>query len=110
MGKIYFVTCLQVKVIGPDSKPVASEPVNLFVNESHNITLTTDKTGTAPFSLDTSLWTGSVNLRVGYNHFVVICGRSVQFKGFYKQRVGNHHFAIKKWFRRSSYNFIFMYE
>ncbi|XP_039985815.1 alpha-2-macroglobulin-like protein 1 isoform X2 [Xiphias gladius] len=53
----------KVKVIGPDNKPVTNEPVYLFVNDSHNITLTTDKKGMASFSLGTSLWNDSVNLR-----------------------------------------------
>lgn len=73
----YFLTCLQVKVIGPDNKPVTNEPVYLFVNDSHNITLTTDKKGMASFSLGTSLWNDSVNLRVGYSVIVAIFVNSV---------------------------------
>ncbi|XP_018548785.1 alpha-2-macroglobulin isoform X1 [Lates calcarifer] len=54
----------KVKVVGPDNKPVVNEPVYLFENDSQNVTLTTDKDGMASFSLDTSLWKDTVNLRV----------------------------------------------
>ncbi|XP_075996556.1 alpha-2-macroglobulin-P isoform X2 [Genypterus blacodes] len=56
----------KVKVTGPDSKPVASEPVYLFVSASEvtqNVTLTTDSRGLSSFSLNTSLWKDSVSLR-----------------------------------------------
>lgn len=53
-------------MVGPDNKPVVNEPVYLFENDSQNVTLTTDKDGMASFSLDTSLWKDTVNLRVGY--------------------------------------------
>lgn len=57
--------CLQVKMTGPDNKPVADESVYLVATSSQNITLTTDKKGMALFSLDTSLWEDTVNLQVG---------------------------------------------
>ncbi|XP_034024094.1 alpha-2-macroglobulin isoform X2 [Thalassophryne amazonica] len=53
----------KVKMIGPDLKPVVSEPVYLFAYELQNITLMTDKNGMASFSLDTSLWKNSVSLK-----------------------------------------------
>ncbi|XP_070827272.1 alpha-2-macroglobulin-like protein 1 isoform X3 [Chaetodon trifascialis] len=53
----------KVKVLGPDNKPVAGEPVYLFASSSQNITLTTDMKGMASFSLDTILWTNVVTLR-----------------------------------------------
>ncbi|KAM4627145.1 alpha-2-macroglobulin isoform 2-T2 [Polymixia lowei] len=56
----------KVKVIGPDSKPVASEPVYLQALGSgvtENITLTTNNKGMASFSLDTSLWKDGVSLQ-----------------------------------------------
>ncbi|XP_023284214.1 alpha-2-macroglobulin-like isoform X1 [Seriola lalandi dorsalis] len=53
----------KVKVVGPDNKPVVNEPVYLFAGESQNATLTTNSFGMASFSLDTSLWKDSVNLK-----------------------------------------------
>ncbi|XP_070685213.1 alpha-2-macroglobulin [Pempheris klunzingeri] len=53
----------KVKVIGPDNKPVANEAVYLFAGDSQNLTLTTDMKGVASFSLDTTLWKDSVNLK-----------------------------------------------
>ncbi|XP_022625967.1 alpha-2-macroglobulin-P-like, partial [Seriola dumerili] len=53
----------KVKVVGPDNKPVANEPVYLLAGESQNATLTTNSIGMASFSLDTSLWKDSVNLK-----------------------------------------------
>ena len=61
-----FLSCLQVKLTGPDNKPVANEPVHLLATPPQNVTLTTDKKGMASFSLDTSLWVDTVNLQVGY--------------------------------------------
>ncbi|KAG7240569.1 hypothetical protein INR49_026743 [Caranx melampygus] len=52
-----------VKVVGLGNKPVADEPVYLFVGDVHNATLKTDKSGMASFSLDTSLWKSSELLR-----------------------------------------------
>ncbi|XP_030599943.1 alpha-2-macroglobulin isoform X2 [Archocentrus centrarchus] len=52
----------KVKVVGPDSKPVANEPVYLFVGGSLKLTLSTDMKGVALFSLDTSLWKDTVHL------------------------------------------------
>lgn len=59
--------CLQVKVVGPDSKPVSNEAVYLFAFDSQNLTLTTDTKGMASFSLDTTLWTDTVTLKVGHS-------------------------------------------
>ncbi|XP_045929763.1 alpha-2-macroglobulin isoform X2 [Micropterus dolomieu] len=53
----------KVKMVGPDSKPVASEAVYLFVGDTQNVTLTTDMNGMASFSLDTTLWKDTVNLK-----------------------------------------------
>ncbi|XP_056139910.1 alpha-2-macroglobulin-P isoform X2 [Lampris incognitus] len=56
----------KVKLTGPDSRPVANEAVYLSASSdggSVNLTLTTDKKGTASFSLDTSLWRDSVFLQ-----------------------------------------------
>ncbi|KAG7222449.1 hypothetical protein INR49_016253 [Caranx melampygus] len=53
----------KVKVVGLGNKPVADEPVYLFVGDVHNATLKTDKSGMASFSLDTSLWKSSELLR-----------------------------------------------
>uniref|UniRef100_A0A7N8WRB9 Alpha-2-macroglobulin-like n=1 Tax=Mastacembelus armatus TaxID=205130 RepID=A0A7N8WRB9_9TELE len=64
--------CLQVKVIGPDNNPVASELVHLLAGEAQNIMLTTDGKGMALFSLDTSSWQGTVTLEVGYSSSVDI--------------------------------------
>lgn len=55
----------QVRMVGPDSKPVADEPVYVFAGDSQNLTLTTDAKGTATFSLDTALWRDTVVLKVG---------------------------------------------
>ena len=62
---LYFLTCLQVKVVGPDSKPVANEVGYLFARDSQELTLTTDTKGMASFSFDTTNWTDTVNLKVG---------------------------------------------
>lgn len=64
-----FVSCWQVKVVGPDSKPVANEAVYLFARDSQNVTLTTDMRGMASFSLDTTLWKDTVSLKVGHFFF-----------------------------------------
>ncbi|XP_042342251.1 alpha-2-macroglobulin-like protein 1 isoform X2 [Plectropomus leopardus] len=53
----------KVKVIGPDNNAVPNEAVYLFAGDSQNLTLTTDTQGMASFSLDTTDWTGSVNLK-----------------------------------------------
>ncbi|XP_053176559.1 alpha-2-macroglobulin isoform X2 [Scomber japonicus] len=53
----------KVKVIGPDNKPVANEPVYLFIGDAESSTLTTDMKGMASFSLDTSLWNSGVSLK-----------------------------------------------
>ncbi|XP_029965228.1 alpha-2-macroglobulin isoform X1 [Salarias fasciatus] len=52
----------KVKVVGPDNKPVAQEPVYMQVGEK-KLTLITDSKGLAPFSLDTAAWKNSVALR-----------------------------------------------
>ncbi|CAL9684247.1 unnamed protein product [Knipowitschia caucasica] len=53
----------KVKVVGPDSKPVANEKVYLTASKSpENHTLITDNKGMASFSLDTSLWKDSVTV------------------------------------------------
>ncbi|XP_020782533.2 alpha-2-macroglobulin isoform X2 [Boleophthalmus pectinirostris] len=53
----------KVKVVGPDSKPVANEKVYVTIGKySENVTLTTDQKGMASFSLDTSLWKDSVTV------------------------------------------------
>lgn len=57
--------CLQVKLFGPDNKPVANEQVVLFVGNLQNQVLMTDMKGEASFSLDTALWIDTVNLKVG---------------------------------------------
>ncbi|XP_061683472.1 alpha-2-macroglobulin-like protein 1 isoform X2 [Syngnathoides biaculeatus] len=54
----------KVKMTGPDSEPVANEPVYLFGPKSVNLTLTTNTKGVAWFSLDTSNWRDHVNLEV----------------------------------------------
>uniref|UniRef100_A0A669FA74 Alpha-2-macroglobulin n=1 Tax=Oreochromis niloticus TaxID=8128 RepID=A0A669FA74_ORENI len=53
----------KIKVVGPDNKPVANEPVYLFVGSSLKLALTTDVNGVALFSLGTSLWKDSVHLK-----------------------------------------------
>lgn len=60
------LSCSQIKVVGPDNKPVANEAVYLFVGSSLKLELTTDVKGVALFSLSTSLWKDSVHLKVGY--------------------------------------------
>lgn len=52
-------------MVGPDSKPVADQPVYVFAGDAQNLTLTTDAKGTARFSFDTALWRDAVPLRVG---------------------------------------------
>ncbi|KAM4590158.1 alpha-2-macroglobulin-like protein 1 [Fundulus diaphanus] len=54
----------KIKVVGPDSQPVANELLYLFVDNSKETTLTTDLKGVCQFSLNTSHWTGSVSLKV----------------------------------------------
>ena len=63
---LYFLTVLQIKVVGPDNRLVANEAVYLFVGLSPSLMLTTDTKGMALFTLDTSLWKHSVYLRVSY--------------------------------------------
>nr|XP_061797418.1 alpha-2-macroglobulin-like protein 1 [Nerophis lumbriciformis] len=53
----------KVKMIGPNNKPVANEPVYLFAPNNVQLTLNTNTNGIATFSLDTSIWKGAVNLR-----------------------------------------------
>ncbi|XP_059187409.1 alpha-2-macroglobulin isoform X2 [Centropristis striata] len=53
----------KVKVVGPDSKGVAREEVYVFAGENQNLTLTTDMSGMASFSLDTSDWKDIVHLK-----------------------------------------------
>lgn len=53
----------KVKMVGPDNKPVANEAVYMFVGDSLNATLTTDRRGMASFSLNTAAWKDSVNLK-----------------------------------------------
>ncbi|XP_031697903.1 alpha-2-macroglobulin-like protein 1 [Anarrhichthys ocellatus] len=53
----------KVKVIGPDKTPVANETVHLFTGNSLKLTLTTDARGTASFSLDTTLWKDTVDMK-----------------------------------------------
>lgn len=53
-------------MVGPDNKPVTNEAVYLFARDAQNLTLTTDMKGMASFSLDTGLWTDTMNLMVGY--------------------------------------------
>ncbi|KAK9520438.1 hypothetical protein VZT92_020324 [Zoarces viviparus] len=54
----------KVKLIGPDKTPVANETVYLFTGNSLQLTLTTDARGTASFSLDTTLWKDTVDMKV----------------------------------------------
>ncbi|XP_036005772.1 alpha-2-macroglobulin-like protein 1 isoform X1 [Fundulus heteroclitus] len=54
----------KIKVVGPDSQPVANELLYLFVDNSKETTLTTDLKGICQFSLNTNQWTGSVSLKV----------------------------------------------
>ncbi|CAG06475.1 unnamed protein product, partial [Tetraodon nigroviridis] len=53
----------QVRMVGPDGKPVAGEPVYVSAGDSQSQTLTTDAKGTATFSFDTALWTGTLTLQ-----------------------------------------------
>ncbi|KAK2847484.1 hypothetical protein Q5P01_010483 [Channa striata] len=53
----------KVKVIGPNNKAVANEAVYLFASNSQDVVLTTDTKGMASFSLDTSLWKGTLTLK-----------------------------------------------
>lgn len=55
----------QVEMVGPDGKPVVDELVYVFAGDSQNLSLTTDAKGTAAFSFDTALWTGTITLLVG---------------------------------------------
>lgn len=52
-------------MVGPDGKPVAGEPIYVSAGDSQSQTLTTDAKGTATFSFDTALWTGTLTLQVG---------------------------------------------
>ncbi|KAM7399816.1 hypothetical protein PAMP_019060 [Pampus punctatissimus] len=52
----------KVKMVGPDKRPAANEHVYMFIQNLHNLTLTTDMKGIASFSLDTSLWKDTVFL------------------------------------------------
>ncbi|XP_043975302.1 alpha-2-macroglobulin-like protein 1 isoform X1 [Gambusia affinis] len=54
----------KIKLVGPDSQPVANELLYLFVEDSKKMMLTTDAKGISQFSLDTSEWKGSVSLKV----------------------------------------------
>ncbi|KAK7883167.1 hypothetical protein WMY93_029341 [Mugilogobius chulae] len=51
----------KVKLVGPDSKPVANENVYIRANKE-NVTVVTDNKGMASFSLDTSLWNNSISI------------------------------------------------
>lgn len=53
--------------MGADDQPVSNEVVYLFVEDSQKLTLTTDLKGIVLFSLDTTLWTDSVSLRVSWS-------------------------------------------
>uniref|UniRef100_H3DA42 Alpha-2-macroglobulin bait region domain-containing protein n=1 Tax=Tetraodon nigroviridis TaxID=99883 RepID=H3DA42_TETNG len=53
----------KVRMVGPDGKPVAGEPVYVSAGDSQSQTLTTDAKGTATFSFDTALWTGTLTLQ-----------------------------------------------
>uniref|UniRef100_A0A3B5LAP7 A2ML1 protein n=1 Tax=Xiphophorus couchianus TaxID=32473 RepID=A0A3B5LAP7_9TELE len=53
----------KIKLVGPDSQPVANELLYLFVEDSKKMMLTTDAKGIAQFSLDTSEWKSSVSLK-----------------------------------------------
>ncbi|KAK5621424.1 hypothetical protein CRENBAI_006807 [Crenichthys baileyi] len=54
----------KIKVVGPDNRPVANELLDLFVDDSKKMVLTTDSNGIAQFSLITSDWTAPVSLKV----------------------------------------------
>ncbi|XP_054901694.1 alpha-2-macroglobulin-like protein 1 isoform X1 [Poeciliopsis prolifica] len=54
----------EIKLVGPDSQPVANELLYLLVEDSKKMMLTTDTKGIAQFSLDTSEWKSSVSLKV----------------------------------------------
>uniref|UniRef100_A0AAX7T4K1 Alpha-2-macroglobulin domain-containing protein n=1 Tax=Astatotilapia calliptera TaxID=8154 RepID=A0AAX7T4K1_ASTCA len=66
----------KIKVVGPDNKPAANEPVYLFVGSTLKLELTTDVNGVALFSLGTSLWKDSVHLKASskntteHDHYV----------------------------------------
>lgn len=70
---LLFLTCLQVKVVGPDNKPVANEAVHLSYVDTQRETLTTDVKGMASFSLNTTAWTDVVSLKVGSCCFYFVC-------------------------------------
>ncbi|XP_019716916.1 alpha-2-macroglobulin-like protein 1 [Hippocampus comes] len=53
----------KLKLTGPDNKPVANEPVYLFSPNSLTLKLTTNSEGMVSFTLDTSNWSGYVNLK-----------------------------------------------
>ncbi|CAN9510976.1 unnamed protein product [Ophioblennius macclurei] len=57
----------QVKVVGPDNKPIAYEPVYVQATKDQKLTLVTDSKGMASFSLDTSKWISPVTL-TGWSH------------------------------------------
>ncbi|XP_020512318.2 alpha-2-macroglobulin-like protein 1 [Labrus bergylta] len=52
----------KIKVIGPDNQPVSNAYVTLSTSSSQRVKLTTDTSGMASFSLDTSLWKDTVSL------------------------------------------------
>lgn len=56
--------CFQIKVVGLDGQPVAKEEVELSSPQSKD-KLITDAKGFASFSLNTSLWNGHIQLKVG---------------------------------------------
>lgn len=64
------VSCLQVKVLGPDNSPLANTLVYLSGPGRQN--LTTDLKGMASFSFDTTSWSGNtlitVRARIGNIH------------------------------------------
>lgn len=68
-----FLSFLQIKLVGPDSQPVANELLYLFVEDSKKMMLTTDAKGIAQFSLDTSEWKSSVSLKVSALFVVCYC-------------------------------------
>ncbi|KAM6976972.1 alpha-2-macroglobulin-like [Aplochiton taeniatus] len=78
----------QVKVTGPDSSAVADERVHVSARSgssvSENLTLVTDRHGTAAFSLDTSLWRDGVSV-----------------EAFFKQSEGSEPYVL--YLRRPSY-------
>lgn len=65
------LSVLQMKVVGPDTKPVANETVYLFIggqdNSMEKLMFTTDQQGFALFSLNTSLWKNSVTMTVSWS-------------------------------------------